>query len=134
MKKLDKSQEKRWSELAKTLEGKRQALESAVEAFNGEVVQLWEPVKQALEELNERLQEAEEFREEIHGDMDAYFGERSEKWQEGDIGQAYQEWQSSWETSFDEVCFEQEPLEIEAPDLSETVERFGELQLSLEGE
>lgn len=78
MKKLDKDQSKRKSELADNLRAAREAADKAVEAY-GDV-----------------LAEIADFAQEVHGAMEDYSGERSEKWQEGDAGQQYQSWIDAW--------------------------------------
>jgi hypothetical protein len=61
--------------------------------------------------FNAYVDEAEELREEITSDQAAYFSERSESWQDGDAGQAYQEWIDEFEASADHI--EVEPPEME---------------------
>ena len=48
-------------------------------------------------QYNEKLQEIHELRDEIREEMQTYFDEKSEKWQESDAGQDFQTWIESWE-------------------------------------
>ena len=45
------------------------------------------------------IEDAQEFAQEIIGAQDDYYDNRSEKWQEGDRGQAYDEWRTEWDQS-----------------------------------
>jgi uncharacterized protein YukE len=62
-----------------------------------------EAVQAAVADLNATIQQANELIVEVHDDQEAFYNERSEKWQEGDAGTAYQDWMSEWESEIDEV-------------------------------
>lgn len=64
------------------------ALLAAIEAYNGEVY------------------DANAFRENIAGEIQDYISEKSEKWQEGDKGQAFLCWQEAWEVDFPTISTE----------------------------
>jgi DNA phosphorothioation-dependent restriction protein DptG len=70
-------------------------------------------IKKAQDLLDAACKEANETREEIRGviedwynEADAYYDDRSEKWQEGDSGQAYDTWK-------DEIAQAQAEFETE---------------------
>lgn len=77
--------------------------------------------EQAIEALNDVIEEANEFRSDIVSQMDDYIGDRSEKWPESESGQTYTQWHDEWEQAelesvdaltFDETSFENLPLSV----------------------
>lgn len=73
---------------------------------------------ECLRSLRAGIREAREsdnFREEIAGEIESYIDERSDAWREGEKGDAYNEWLSSWQESFEEVDID-EPRAIDEPE------------------
>jgi hypothetical protein len=111
MQKLSKEDIKRIGELEvrirdsyADLEQEHVKLVEAVEAFNASIAK-----------HNEIIEEASGVRDDLVREMEDYFGGRSEKWQEGNNGQAYSEWKDAWEG------LELDPMEtVELPDLPES--------------
>jgi hypothetical protein len=122
MKKLSRKQEIQKQELAEKMAAAKEGLEVEINAYNGVLQEAWERLEEALSKLNEAIQEAEEFRVEIAGAQEEYYDERSERWQEGDAGQAYQAWKQDWEMELSEVEMEQ-PDDLEMPD-AEAIDNF----------
>ncbi|GAA5666125.1 hypothetical protein Brsp07_04634 [Brucella sp. NBRC 14130] len=92
------------ADAALRLAAEHEALSDAVEKFNGRI-----------DEYNEQLEEARGFAEDMVSEMDNYMSERSERWQDGDTGQAYSDWKSEWEN------VELDELEhVEVPELPST--------------
>ena len=60
-------------------------------------------VEQVVTALNEQIDAANEFIQDQHEMMDSYYNDRSESWQEGDRGQAYQGWMDEWDVSLESV-------------------------------
>lgn len=87
MKKIGKDQEKEWSKHIMVLRGHKDTIQNAIDAL-----------EQARDEYNGALQEARDFRDQVVADMEDYYDDRSEAWQEGDAGSAYVEWKDEWET------------------------------------
>jgi hypothetical protein len=117
MKRLDKDQSARHLELAAKLSDAREELNAAITEFNDEVNGLFDKtIKPKLEALNEAIGETNDFRIEVHSDMEAYQGEKSERWQESNAGVEYQEWMDQWEGEIDEVNID-EPEDIDEPDV-----------------
>lgn len=110
MKRLSKQDQSDRDSLAQAIDDARTALESAVAEYNSKVSELWQPVEDALTAYNGAVDNAQLFRDGIVQQMEDYMGERSEKWLDGDSGQAYQEWKDSWE------ALSIEPIEIDRPD------------------
>lgn len=125
MNRLSKTQ---LAEKARLLEQLQQAgsrLEEAVADFNRKVEEAKAPVDQAVEEYNAVLAEAKAFAEGIAADAQSHYDDKSEKWQEGERGQAYQAWIGEWENvNLDDLEVEL-PAEVELPELSAVDELDG---------
>ena len=118
MKTIPKEMRKTKDELVEKLREAAEQVTEAVNTFNNTLSEERAKVEAALEQYNEVLVEAECFRDEATADMDSYFSERSEKWQESDAGQNYEAWQSTWEnTDFVEVVVDF-PEEVGEPDMA----------------
>lgn len=95
MNKLSKDQQQTHTALAARLANAKDELEAAFNVYNGV------------------LGELRDFRDGLVSDMDSYFSDRSEKWQEGDKGQQYETWKQAWE---DLELEDLEELELEHGD------------------
>ena len=99
-------------------------VETVVETANAEIEELYKTVESALSEYNDAVTEAKAICEETNGDQESYFDERSERWQEGERGEAYREWADSWENAASECdavdASAPAPLEAVAIDATET--------------
>jgi uncharacterized protein YukE len=66
---------------------------STLESFNIATQELWEKeVVPKLDTLNTSIAELKTIAEEIQDELQSEFDERSDRWQEGDKGIAFQEW------------------------------------------
>lgn len=76
---------------------------------------LAEPVNRAIRELNKTLSEAATFRSGIADDFRSEFEDKSERWRDGDAGQAAESFISDWEEAvfypFPEVAIIEPELE-----------------------
>ena len=117
MNRLNKARIARRDELDALLNARKKALEGAINRFNEAVGDLWIAVEEAADAYNEAVDEANEFRSDVHEEMDGYFNDRSEKWQEGEKGSDYSDWMNEWDMEFDQIEVER-PAEAEAPDCS----------------
>jgi hypothetical protein len=115
MKRLSKKQQERHEELLVQLTTARDDLNQAIIHFNEEVSKLHGDLAPKVTAVNEAITLVNAFVEEIHGDQECFYDERSEKWQENDAGQAYADWMGEWEMSIDE-------LELEEPTPFDEVE------------
>jgi DNA anti-recombination protein RmuC len=97
MKALSKKDAKRKAELVGEIQDKATELSTAVAKFNDELAKLREDLTATVNDYNEAVQAAEEFRADMLSQMQSYFDEKSEKWQEGEAGQAYQQWINDWD-------------------------------------
>jgi hypothetical protein len=102
----------------------RSALESAIEAYNSKMEDAYAVLMdvEALGAYENLKNEVIEFVDNVSGELNTEFTDHSDKWQESDVGQAYSEWASEWDSfTFDD------PLEfmlnsfaeLEIPDTSE---------------
>lgn len=111
MTKINKTRSKQMDELFAALTSKGEALEASIEEFNEQVSLLWEKlVSPAIEAYNAEIREADELKTDIVSQMQDYYDDKSETWQDGTRGQAYQSWISAWE--YEELS----SVELDAPD------------------
>jgi hypothetical protein len=115
MKALSKSDEKKKAELVDAIRMANTDLQAAIEEYDKAVTAEQAKVKEALKAVNAKIQEAKEWAEGIASEMQEYYDEKSERWQEGDNGQQYSEWKDSYEN------FSPDDLEIEFPEELEVV-------------
>lgn len=64
---------------------------------SAEISEQIEKLNELIGEYNEITGEVADFRDEIAGEMDDYYNDRSERWQEGEAGSAYMDWKTEWE-------------------------------------
>lgn len=95
MKKLSKDDRATRDRLMADLEIKAAAIEEAWSMVEGAHEQLG----LAMSEYNSIVADAVLWRDEMVQQMTDYQSDRSEKWQEGDAGQAYQGWLDEWESA-----------------------------------
>lgn len=63
----------------------------------GELEVVEQKLNEAAEAYRAKLVEAQEFCASVADEIRAYFDDKSEKWQESERGQAYEEWATGWE-------------------------------------
>jgi len=141
MKKLNKTQTKKWSALLVRFENLGEALndrlvqmESAIDdarqTFEDTISHEWGRLLAHLDEDDDIdlavVGEIEEFASEVHGRLEEVYDDKSEKWQESDRGQALCEAKDEWSEAAGEALwegFEDEPdlEDPETPELSEAL-------------
>lgn len=96
--------------LSKTEAKSREEVIEAVREAHKAVEQIWveyqamiEKVNAVLETFNEKVGEADTFRQSIVDQMWGYFDDRSDNWREGEKGSAYTEWMDQWQTPVETV-------------------------------
>jgi uncharacterized protein YukE len=109
MNKLTKQQQADLDKLVESSQEAHKALTEGIDAFNEALEAARAKLTESIEKYNATVEQANEFMTAIHDDMDSYYSDKSERWQEGDAGNAYQEWMEPWGTEID-------PLEIDLPD------------------
>lgn len=110
MKKLSKDQLAEHGRIVADLRVKEEVFLGEIENYNAARLALWAPVEGAMSALNEARSDANNFHDEVTGDMESYAGERSDRWHESDAAASFSEWQSTWEQ------FGAEEIELDAPD------------------
>jgi 2-succinyl-5-enolpyruvyl-6-hydroxy-3-cyclohexene-1-carboxylate synthase len=109
MNSLSKTEQKEQEAHGAALEAAKGKLEDAISAFNAEMLSLFENVQAATEEYNEVVDQANGWRDDIHNAQEAFFDEKSERWQEGDRGENYSSWAEEWDNALEQV-------EVDCPD------------------
>jgi DNA anti-recombination protein RmuC len=119
MKALSKSDITERDTIDAKINEKASFLKTAIETFNEAVATAWKDVEAARVEYNEALTEGNDWMSQRLADMEAYQGERSDKWQESDAGSAYQSWIDEYNAELDELELD-EPSEVDEPDITES--------------
>lgn len=119
MKKLSKGQLAEKAKLYEALAKAKDALDGAVDEFNGELEVLFSRLRQnELAAYNEAVQAANEWAEQISIEITEAYDAKSERWQEGGAAQAIADWRDEFECQLDELeADEPTPLELDT-DLS----------------
>lgn len=112
MTKLTKAQLADVNNLHNELSSAQEELEEAIEEFNDEMKLLWKKVSTAQGEYNQAVFSINEWRHGIAADIEEFIETHSDKWIEGERGQAYTEWKDSFEVELEECDLEQ-PDELE---------------------
>lgn len=101
MKKISKSDMERIAKLREAIEGKKAKIEEALTKFQ-------ESIAPIISDAEDERQELFGVLDDIVSAMESYYDERSEKWQEGDAGNAYSEWKDQIDNA--RAAFESEML------------------------
>ena len=127
MKKLNKTHEKELEEHRSAVEKAREELEAAIGKMNDAITEASDDVLAAVEKLNEAISDADNWRQEIAGEMQTYYDERTEQWQMGDAGAQYADWKDAWEQEFEQIERKlSELLEVPDKNIAEEIEQLPE--------
>jgi len=96
MKKIKKADIDRLADLGRQFEEHLAAIDQIMANARSEIEDL-------VDKANDVRKKAHGVIEDITNEMDSYYDDRSEKWQEGDNGQAYQEWKNEVEQVRDDM-------------------------------
>lgn len=110
--KITKADEKEWGKLTGAMVLLDVELDAAITAYNEAVKEAYEKLNGAVTAYNEAQTEVREWIEQQVSDWQEDFAERSEKWQEGEKGQAAQSFIEAWESHANEL----EEVEVDEPD------------------
>lgn len=108
--KLTKDELATREKIINTLRITSEAVGDAVEDFNDAMATAGEKLQEAVAAYNEALETAREFASDIANQANEDFNDKSEKWQEGERGEAANEWIRAWDN------LDMGELEIELPD------------------
>jgi hypothetical protein len=124
--KLTKDESARRDKILGELQTERSKLEDAISVYNANVEDLKNPVVAALEQYNAVVEEARGFAEDVANQAEQDYDDKSDKWQEGDKGQAASGWKDEWENAdFQEFEIEfPDELPSDLPEHAETLENL----------
>jgi hypothetical protein len=117
MKCLSKKQFEQRAALVADLRKQAALLEKAVADLDAAVAAATPAIASAVVDYNAAREAAEAFVGEIAQEATEYHGERSEKWQESDAGQAYKSFADEWEGAYFEELEIELPEDLEVPEL-----------------
>lgn len=127
MTKLSKANIKERDALCVKLRAAHDALEAAVEAFNAALAAEWEKVEMARDAYNAEIQDANSWRSELAQEVQDYIDDKSDKWQEGDKGQAVSAFKDALGEDLPEVELEQpEELRFDHEATADVIEQMPE--------
>lgn len=127
MKNLTKEQSIRKDQIANALTKIGDELKDAINRYNAQMSSMFAPVEELQGRFNELLADAQAFIDGVHEEQEAYKEERSDRWRDGDAGQAYSDWAGEWSITFDEVEMEcPEPLDEPTLDALESLRNLPE--------
>lgn len=121
--KLTKEEEKRLDDIYQRAEVAQGRLEDAKSELENEIQRLIDGFNEThLDPFNAIIEEARGFVEDIANERTGEYDEKSERWQEGERGQAAYDWCQTWEQAsfeLDEIGQVETPaIEFEAPDIT----------------
>ena len=95
--KLSDEQAEQLSQLQLDLRKASQKIENEIADFNTNVNELWgNLVLTSLDDYNKVRQQAQEFVVATRNQIQAHYEEKSEKWQQSEKGEVYQQWIDLW--------------------------------------
>ena len=93
-------------------------LRSEIETYDAKVAALFDDVESARTAYNEAVDEANEWIAGVHSEMDGYASDRSEKWTESEVGEAFATWMGEYELELEHAEISA-PDSLDVPDLAE---------------
>lgn len=126
MKRLSKQDRDDMAKALADIEARVNTLDFFIRRYNDAVAEARSDVETNLELLNQAITDADELRATLADNMDNYYDDRSDKWREGDAGQAYYDWKEQWSHPFEQVELDI-PYELEMPEV-EAIELIGSLE------
>lgn len=123
---MKKAQLKQKDEVVNKLSQAWESFSNAVDDFNEKVQEEFEGLREKVAAYNEALSEARDFVNEIAQETADYISDKSDKWQEGDKGQAYSSFQEAYESlDLDDVELDEpEPVEIDCETHYELIDQL----------
>lgn len=122
MKKLSKDSVKKLADASAKMTEIKDKVESLIEDTNSKMIDL-------IALFNDERNTAASILDDLNNEQNSYFDDRSEKWQEGDTGQAYSGWMENvareLERLSDDVVLE---VEIDLSDLEACIEACDDVE------
>lgn len=130
--KLTKKEDVRKAEIEANLESIVGKVEDAKTELQDNILKLIDEFNaNHVAPLNEALEEARNFVEDIHRERQEDYDSKSERWTEGEKGQAAYDWLNSWESALTDL---EEVMEMEAPTIDFDIPDAHNAVQQLEGE
>src|SRR5262245_13509270 len=127
MNKLSKAQIVTRDTLCKALHETYEDLEDAIAKFTDAMETAWDAVQVAMDAHNQAIADTREFQQEIAQAIEEFIDDKSDKWREGDRGQAYSAWLDAWNEELEDIDLAMpDGIEIDAGDQSDTLEQMPE--------
>lgn len=111
MKKLSKTDIKERDELVSYLRTKSEVVHDRVQEVNEAIQSL----NDAISDYNATINDANEWAQQLVGQMEDFKEAKSEKWQDSDTGQQYDSWIQQWADDLEEI---DEVPDVDAPDMN----------------
>ena len=124
MKALSKEQDQKKIDLVDAIRTAHDELETAITEYNAAMEEEQDKVQGKLNALNEKIREASDWATGIASEMQSYYDEKSERWQEGENGENYLSWKEEYEgLSTDDVEIDfPEDMEVPVCDVADDLE------------
>lgn len=116
MNKLNKNHIEEKERIEGALRDAHEKVESAFEQYNLTMEEEWNKVREAVDAYNAHVSEANDFRGGIASDIEGYISDKTDKWQEGERGQAFLAWQEAFESDDIEEIDMEKPDDLEVPE------------------
>ena len=111
MKKISRTQQAEINKAVDALGEAGKALAQAIDSYNEALEPLRVDIEAARDTYNEKIADLKAVYVDIAGEARAYYDDRSQKWQEGEAGEAY----SEWVDQLDEPQIEEIDLDLPEP-------------------
>jgi hypothetical protein len=95
--KLTKAEAERQTALVADLQAQKDAMQKAIEDFNTALETARADLREAVGKYNDVVSEVNGFAADIASRLDDEINNKSEKWQEGEKGEAATAWKDEWE-------------------------------------
>lgn len=118
MKSVDKQTRARIEELQEKINAAAENVTNVADDINGKIADLFGPLEDAVREYNDLVSEYNGVLDDLVSEIESYYDDKSEKWQEGERGQAYMEWKDNVEQCKLEEASDPEPPVVDAPDVA----------------
>jgi hypothetical protein len=128
--KITKQEQARLQEIADRVAEERLAFDTAVDEANAAIEDIYSALNERITRYNEMLEEGRGVIEDIHSERQSDFDDKSERWQEGERGEATREWLDKLDSDKEEIeditelTFE--PLDFS--DVADHVEKLTEIE------
>lgn len=124
MKSISNKQSQQLNSFKSDLEQKQEKVEEAIANFNANVEELWANlVADSINEYNLTVIAAQDFVDQTRSEIQSYYDERSDSWQDGNRGTLFNEWIEQWDISLEEIDINS-PTETDVPEF----EAVGQLE------